>query len=182
MTIETLTYAELGARLAISSMAARSLAKRQRLPRSFSDDGKALVRVDLAELRHSPRASGRREAGNAVLTAKVAAMQAEIARLEAVAARHLDDFEHERDRADRLAIELLQANAETNSARETTARLEGLLRTRDRTDGSADRSGLAARRPGSLAADLVAADRRAKTGRSTSGRSISHHSRLSEKS
>ena len=41
MAIETLTYAELGARLAISSMAARSLAKRQRLPRSFSDEGKA---------------------------------------------------------------------------------------------------------------------------------------------
>ena len=104
-------------------------------------------------------------------------MEAEIARLEAAAARYLDDFEHERDRADRLAVELTQANAETNAARETTARLEGLLRTRDRMDDSADRTGLAARRPGSLAADLVAADRRAKSGRSTS-----HHSRLSEKS
>ena len=177
MAIETLTYAELGARLAISSMAARSLAKRQRLPRSFSDDGKALVSVDLAEIRHSPRASSRRKAGNAALAAKIAAMQAEIARLEAVAARHLDDFEHERERADRLAVELSQANAETNAARETTARLEGLLRTRDRMDDSADRTGLAARRPGSLAADLVAADRRAKSGRSTP-----RHSRLSEKS
>jgi hypothetical protein len=182
MAIETLTYAELGARLTISSMAARSLAKRQRLPRSFSDDGKALVSVDLAEIRHSPRASSRREAGNAALTAKIAAMQAEIARLEAMAARYLDDFEHERERADRLTVELTQADAETNAARETTARLEGLLRTRDRTDGSVDRSGLAARRPGSLAADLVAADRRAKSGRSTSGRSTSRHSRLSEKS
>jgi hypothetical protein len=109
-------------------------------------------------------------------------MRAEIARLEAMAARYLDDFEHERERADRLTIELTQANAETDAAKETTTRLEGLLRTRDRTDGSADRTGLAARRPGSLAADLVAADRRAKSGRSTSGRSTSHHSRLSEKS
>jgi hypothetical protein len=177
MAIETLTYAELGARLAISSMAARSLAKRQRLPRSFTNDGKALVSVDLAELRHSPRAGGRREAGNAVHTAKIAAMQAEIARLEAMAARYLDDFERERERADRLAIELSQANAEADAARDTTARLEGLLRARDRIGGSTERSGLAARRPGSVAADLVAADRRAKSGRSTS-----RHSRLPEKS
>jgi len=77
MAIETLTYAELGERLAISSMAARSLAKRQRLPRSFSEDGKALVSVDLAGIKHSPRPSGRREAGNAAVTAKIASMRAE---------------------------------------------------------------------------------------------------------
>ncbi len=168
MAIETLTYAELGARLAISSMAARSLAKRQRLPRSFTDDGKALVSVDLAELRHSPRPANRREETGAAHAARIAAMQAEITRLEAMAARYHDDLEHERERADRLAIELSQANAEADAARETTVRLEGLLRARDRTDDSTDRSGLAARRPGSVAADLVAADRRAKSGRSTS--------------
>jgi hypothetical protein len=177
MAIEALTYAELGVRLAISSMAARSLAKRLRLPRSFSDDGKALVSVDLAEVKHSPRPTGRRETANAALTARIAAMQAEIARLEAMAARYLDDFEHERQRADRLSVELLQANAETNAARETTVRLEGLLRTRDRTDGSIEGRELAARRPASLAADLVAADRRAKSGRSTS-----RHSGVAEKS
>jgi hypothetical protein len=177
MAIDTLTYAELGARLAISSMAARSLAKRLRLPRSFSDDGKALVSVDLAEIRHSPRPAGRREASNAALTAKIAAMQTEIARLEAIAARHRDDFERERERADRLMVELLQANAESTAAREATARLEGLLRTRDRVDGSSEGYGLAARRPASLAADLVAADRRAMNERSKS-----RHSGLPEKS
>ena len=168
MAIEALTYAELGARLAISSMAARSLAKRLRLPRSFSDDGKALVNVDLAQVRHSPRPSGRRETSSAALTAKITAMQAEIARLEATAARHRDDFERERERADRLMAELLQANAETTAAMAATARLEGLLRTRDRTDDSLDCHGPAARRPGRLAADLVAADRRAVSGQSTS--------------
>ena len=55
MPVETLTYAALGARLTISAAAARSLAKRLRLPRSLSSDGKALVSVDLAEIRHSPR-------------------------------------------------------------------------------------------------------------------------------
>jgi hypothetical protein len=176
MAIEALTYAELGARLAISSMAARSLAKRLRLPRCFSDDGKALVSVDLAEIRHSPRPSGRREAGNAVLAAKVAAMQAEITRLEAMAARHRDDFERERERADRLMVELLQANAETTAAMAATARLEGSLRARDRMDGSIESDGPALRRPASLAADLVAADRRAVSERKTS-----RHSGLSEK-
>jgi hypothetical protein len=161
MAIDTLTYAELGARLAISPMAARSLAKRLRLPRSISDDGKALVSVDLAEIRHTPRPPGSRESGNGALTAKIIAMQAEIARLEAVAASHRVDFERERERADRLMLELLQANAETTAAREATARLEGFLRNGGRTNGSIDNHGLAARRPGSLAADLVAADRKA---------------------
>jgi hypothetical protein len=161
MAIDTLTYAELGARLAISPMAARSLAKRLRLPRSISDDGKALVSVDLAEIRHTPRPAGNRESGNGALTAKITAMQAEIARLEAVAARHRVDFERERERADRLMLELLQANAETTAAREATARLEGFLRTTGRANGTTDNHGLAARRPGSLAADLVAADRKA---------------------
>jgi hypothetical protein len=177
MAIETLTYAELGARLTISPVAARSLAKRLRLARSFSDDGKALVSVDLAGIRHSPRPSGRREAGNAAVTAKIAAMQAEIARLEAMAARHRDDFERERERADRLMVELLQANAEIKAAGEAATRLEGLLRTRDRTDGSIDNPGPVARRSASLAADLVAADRRAVSGRSTS-----RHSGLPKKS
>jgi uncharacterized membrane protein YccC len=149
-------------------MAARSLVKRQRLPRSFSEDGKALVSVDLAGIKHSPRPPSRREAGNAAVTARITAMQAEIARLEAAAARHRDDFERERERADRLMVELLQANAEIKAAGESAARLEGLLRTRDRAEGSIDGHGPAARRSASLAADLVAADRRAVSGHSTS--------------
>ena len=161
MAIDTLTYAELGARLAISPTAARSLAKRLRLPRSLSDDGKALVSVDLAEIRHTPRAPGRREAGSVALAAKIAAMQAEIVRLEAVAAGHRVDFERERERADRLMLELLQANAETTAAREAMARLEGFLRSSGRTDRPSDSHGLATRRPGSVAADLVTADRKA---------------------
>ena len=64
MSVETLTYAALGARLKISREAARSLAKRLRLPRSLSDDGKALVSVDLAEIRHTPRPPSGRQAGN----------------------------------------------------------------------------------------------------------------------
>jgi hypothetical protein len=162
MPVEALTYAALGARLMISAGAARSLAARLRLPRSVSDDGKTLVSVDLAQIRHTRRPRGRREAGDvAPLAATIAAMQAEITRLEAIAAGHRADFERERERADRLMVELLQATAETMAAKETTARLEGFLRTSGRIGRSIDSHGIAARRPGLLAADLVARDRKA---------------------
>jgi hypothetical protein len=163
MSVETLTYGALGARLKISPVAARSLAKRLRLPRSLSDDGKALVSVDLAEIRHTPRPPGGRQAGNiALLAARIEALNAEIARLEAWAVDHRADFE--RERADRLTVELLQATAETMAAKEVTARLEGevaALRTGGRAGGSIDSHGQAARRLGHLAATIVEADRKA---------------------
>src|SRR3981189_1651185 len=126
MSVEALTYAALGARLKISREAARARGKRLRLPRSLSDDGKALVSVDLAEIRHTPRPPGGRQTGNiALFAAKIEALKAEIARLEARAADHRADFERERERADRLTAELLQATAETMAAKEATARLGG---------------------------------------------------------
>jgi hypothetical protein len=165
MSIETLTYALLGARLGISPEAARSLAKRLQLPRSLSDDGKALVSVDLAEIRHTPRPPSGRQAGNtALLAAKIEALKAEVARLEARAADHRADFERERERTDRLTVELLQATAETMAAKEAMARLEGdvaALRTGGRAGGSIDSQGQAARRLGHLAATIVEADRKA---------------------
>jgi DNA repair exonuclease SbcCD ATPase subunit len=168
MSVEFLTYGALGARLNISPEAARSLAKRLRLPRSLSDDGKALVSVDLAELHHTPQPPRRRQTDNvSLLTAKVAALQAEIARLEASAAGNRADFERERERADRLMVEVLQATAETTAAREATARLEGevaALRNGGRAGSSADSQGQATRRVGHLAASLVEADRKAARG------------------
>jgi hypothetical protein len=166
MSVEPLTYAALGARLKISREAARSLAKRLRLPRSLSDDGKALVSVDLAEIRHTPRPPSGRQAGNIALLAEKAllaeALKAEIARLEARAADHRADFE--RERADRLTAELLQRTAETMAAKEATARLEGevaALRTGGRAGGSIGSHGQAASRLGHLAATIVEADRKA---------------------
>ena len=161
MSVETLTYAALGARLKISAAAARSLAKRLRLPRSLSDDGKALVCVDLAEIRHTPRPPVGRQAGTIAL---FESLKAAIARLEARAADHSADFERERERADRLEVELLQAAAEVMAAKEVTARLEGevvALRTGGRAGGSIDGHGHAARRLGHLAATIVEADRKA---------------------
>ena len=173
MSVEILTYGALGARLKISPKAARSLAKRLRLPRSLSDDGTAQVSVDLAEIRHTPRPSSSRQAGNiALLATKIEALQTEVARFEASAAGHRADFERERERADRLMVELLQATAETTAAREAAARLEGevaALRSGGRTGGAIDgrpidSHGQTASRVGQLAATLVNADRKAARG------------------
>jgi hypothetical protein len=160
MPIETLTYAALGARLRISPVAARSLAKRRRLPRSLSDEGQAMVSVDLTEIRHTPRRSGGRQAGDALPT-RIVMLQAEIARLEATAAGHRADFERERERADRLIAEVLRATAEATAAKEMTARLEATLRAGVQGGDSIDSHGQAASRLGHLAADLVKADRKA---------------------
>jgi hypothetical protein len=162
MPVEMLTYAALGARLRISPAAARSFAKRLRLPCSLADDGKARVSVDLAEIRHTPRPRAGCKAGDSQLTAKIVTLQAEIAQLEATAAGHRADFEHERERADRLTVELLQAKAETMAAREAKARLEGSLRSGGDHVGSIDSRGQATRRLGHLAAELVEADRKAR--------------------
>jgi hypothetical protein len=161
MPVEYLTYAALGDRLNISSAAARSLARRLRLPRSLSDDGRALVSIDLAEVRHTPHPPSHRQAGNiALLAAQIEALQVENARLETSAAGHRADFE--RERSDRLIGELRQAAAETTAAKAATARLEGelaALRAGTRTVAPTDSQG--PRRLGSLAATLVEADRKA---------------------
>ena len=77
MPVEMLTYAALGARLKISPEAARSLARRFRLPRSLSDDGKARVSVDLAEIRHTPRPPRDRVGNSVLLAVEIEALKAE---------------------------------------------------------------------------------------------------------
>jgi hypothetical protein len=162
MSVEMLTYAALGARLKISPEAARALAKRLRLPRLLSPDGKALVSVNLAEIRHTPRPPGTHQAGNiALLTTKIETLQAEIARLETMVTTYRADFERERERADHLMTELLQATVETKAAKEATARLEGELTTLRIGGRTICAQEQAARRLGHLAATIVEADRKA---------------------
>ena len=130
MPLEMLTYADLADRLKVSPEAARALAKRLRLPKSRSNDGKALVRVDLSEIQHKAlpaRSPGGHQAVIASLKAKIETLETEITRLEATASGHRADFERERDRADRLVAELLKATTNTIAAKEATAWLEGEL-------------------------------------------------------
>lgn len=114
MPIEAQTYVALGARPKISPEAARSVAKRLKLPRSLSDNGKAPLSVDLAEVRHTPCPRGGRRAGDIVpFVENIEASQTEFVQLEARAAGYGADFERERERAERLMAKLLQATAET---------------------------------------------------------------------
>src|SRR5258706_1378483 len=127
MAIEMLNYADLAARLQVSPEAARALAKRLRLPRSRGNDGKALVSIDLAEINHAPLPA-RSPAGHQVVTplkAKIETLQAELAKLEAIAGGHRADFEWERDQKHKLMAEFLKMIAITMTAKEATARLEG---------------------------------------------------------
>lgn len=111
MPIEAQTYVALGARPKISPEA-RSVAKRLKLPRSRSDNGKALLSVDLAEVRYASCPRGGRRAGDIVpLVENIEALQTEIVQLEARAAGYGADFE--RERAECLTVEVLQATAET---------------------------------------------------------------------
>ena len=149
MSIELLTYDALAARLEISPEAARAVARRLRVPRRRSGDGKALVAVDVDEIAQRRRARAAR-------ISKMAALQADIARLVATVAMHRAEFERERERADQLAAELARLTVETRSVKDTTTSLEGEV--------AALRIGLGKETPGrlaSLTASVVAADRRA---------------------
>jgi hypothetical protein len=133
LSVEMLTYAELGERLTISAEAARALVKRHRLPRSRSNDGKTLAQVDLTEISHSPVARAPRPAaGHQTVTAlkdHIATLQADLSEMKAIAGGHRADFERECDRTNKLLAELLQATNETTMAREKAANLAGVLST-----------------------------------------------------
>jgi len=106
--LEHLTYAQIGARLTISSEGARAMVKRNRLPRSHDKSGRTLVSVDLDELQHNalPLRSPRRlpvTDAVAALKARIEQLQAELAAEQQRSAGHRADYEHERERADLLA-------------------------------------------------------------------------------
>jgi outer membrane murein-binding lipoprotein Lpp len=137
MSIESLTYAELGNRLGASPEAARSLARRLMLPRKPGNDGKVRVTVDLSEIQYRPLpARSRSNSCSEVyrLNARVEQLEGELARLEVEkqcaevrAAGHRADFERERERCDTLVTEALKLGSVAMSAREKAARLDGEL-------------------------------------------------------
>jgi hypothetical protein len=86
MSIESLTYAELGDRLGASPEAARSLARRLRLSRRPGNDGKVRITVDLAEIQYKPlpaRSPGGHRFDVDDLNARVAQLEGELARVDA---------------------------------------------------------------------------------------------------
>jgi hypothetical protein len=100
--------------------AARSLARRLRLLRKPGNDGRVRVIVDLAEIQYRPaptRSPDGLRADMDALKAQIEQLQSDLAKpetekncLKATAAGHRADFEHERDRCDRLIAETLVLN------------------------------------------------------------------------
>jgi len=107
MPTEQLTYAQIAERLSVSTEAARAIVKRNRLPRSRSNDGKTLAAIDLEEIRHKPlpaRSRGHQSVTDMVgtLKARVTELEAELDRAEERSRGHRADFERERERADHM--------------------------------------------------------------------------------
>jgi hypothetical protein len=127
MSAETLTYAAIADRLGFSS-AFRAFVNRLRLPRQRRHNGNDLVAIDLAD---RPTVAARSPEGDqsvvATLTARIETLEAEFTKVEAAAAVHRADFERERERCERLMVEVLKATAELMAAREATARIAGEL-------------------------------------------------------
>ena len=134
MSIESLDICELGDRLGASPEAARSVARRLRLPRRPGNEGKVRITVDLAEIRYKPlpaRPPGGHRTEIDGLNVRVEQLEGELARLEVEkqclevrAAGHRVDFERERERCDTLVSEALKLGNLAMSAREKAARLE----------------------------------------------------------
>jgi hypothetical protein len=127
MSAETFTYAAITDRLSFSA-AFEAFVNRLRLPRQRRNNGNALAAVDIAE---HPTVAARSPEGDssvvATLTARIETLEAEFTKVEAAAAVHRADFERERERCERLMVEVLKATAELMAAREATARIAGEL-------------------------------------------------------
>ena len=116
MSIEMLSYSQLGERLNCSPEAARALVRRLRLPRHKANDGKALVSIDLTEINHKAmpaRSPPDHRSVTVSLKASIEALQSGLAKLDASVACHRSD---------------LRATLVAQSAKEGVVRLEGELK------------------------------------------------------
>jgi hypothetical protein len=131
MATEMLSYNQLGERLKCSPEAARALVRRLRLPRQKANNGKVLVSVDLSEINHKPmpaRSPADHHPVTTSLKASVEALQEGLAKIEASATCHRAEFERERERLERLMVDLLRAALDAQTAKEAVIRLEGELK------------------------------------------------------
>jgi glutamine synthetase adenylyltransferase len=90
-----------------------------------------LVSVDLTEINHKPMPARTTADNHPIITSlkvRIETMQAELAKVENLAAGHRADFERERERFDRLMVEMLKATVDAQIAKEALARLDGELR------------------------------------------------------
>ena len=119
VSIQTLTYAELAEVWGVSKDAARKKVEGLRLPRTRGNDGRARVQIDLGEVTHTPKPKMETGGGDLPETTpgdrgesggspalEVQALQARISDLQAELTRERCEREKERERSDRLALEI----------------------------------------------------------------------------
>ena len=127
MSVETLPHAGIAYRLGFFS-AFQALVNRFRLPRQPRKADTKHMTVDLAA---SPAVAARSPVDDrplvATLTARIETLEADFAKVEAAAALHRADFERERERCERLMVEVLKGTAELMAAREAAAKMAGEL-------------------------------------------------------
>ena len=127
MSVETLPHAGIAYRLGFFS-AFQALVNRFRLPRQPRKADTKHMTVDLAA---SPAVVARSPMDDhslvARLTARIETLEADFAKVEAAAALHRADFERERERCERLTVEVLKGTAELMAAREAAAKMAGEL-------------------------------------------------------
>jgi hypothetical protein len=126
MSVETLPHAGIADRPGFLS-AFQAFVNRFRLPRQ---PRKANTKhtVDLAA---SPAVTARSPVDDhslvATLTSRIETLEGDFAKVEAAAALHRADFERERERCERLMVEVLKGTAELMAAREAAAKMAGEL-------------------------------------------------------
>lgn len=139
MAVQSVTYAELSEVWGVSKDAARKKVEGLRLPRKLGNDGKTRVSIDLEEVHHSPKTSKAETGGSPdgdreepprspspevlVLQAMVEALKADLDRERNNLDRQQMERLQEKERADRLAAELIAMARELAEARSDAARL-----------------------------------------------------------
>jgi hypothetical protein len=127
MSVEMLPHARIADRPGFYS-ACQALVNRLRLPRQPRKADTKHMTVDLAA---SPAVAASSPVDDhslvATLTARIETLEADFAKVEAAAALHRADFERERERSERLMVEVLKGTTELIAAREAAAKMAGEL-------------------------------------------------------
>jgi hypothetical protein len=126
MSVETLTHPGIADRPRFLS-AFQALVNRLWVPRRRRKDNTERITV----VADSPTVAASAPVDDrslvATLMARIEALEADFAKVEAAAAVHRADFECERERCERLMAEVLKGTAEPMAAREAAARIAGEL-------------------------------------------------------
>jgi hypothetical protein len=126
MPVEHLSYADIANRLGTSAAAARSLARRLRLPRILDNRGHAIVSIDFAEIAHNKRPAPDRPPddqavmdGMIAIRERLAVLGAELAAERERAADDRAAAQRDRGRLDQIATSVaeLKVVAQATAAR-----------------------------------------------------------------